>query len=105
MAKIEEIKEGDGENIEDIDGLIDQSGIRQKLQQTDQPQSEDLEIGEAFAAVLYIIPFRWVCRIIAGFSNRLQLPIPPHGSSGLCTVQFMANIRPRSQRNGKSSAM
>ncbi|TIA75341.1 hypothetical protein E3P77_00363 [Wallemia ichthyophaga] len=58
MAKIEEIRDDEAESIENIDELVDHSGVRQKLQQ--QPEPEVLEIGEVFGAVLHIIPFSFL---------------------------------------------
>lgn len=54
MAKIEEISD---DKIENIDEIIQKSNIKDKL---DSHPDDDLEIGEVFAAILYIIPFRSV---------------------------------------------
>lgn len=54
MAKIEEISD---DKIENIDEIIQQSNIKDKL---DSHPDDDLEIGEVFAAILYIIPFSFL---------------------------------------------
>ena len=62
MAKIEEITDNNDDSVEqfeNVDEVIDASGLRHKLRhhpQLDVPN--DLEIGEVFGAILYIIPFR-----------------------------------------------
>ena len=58
MAKIEEINESDnvGEQFDeqfDYDDLIKNSKLNEKIENSDQ----DLQPGEIFISILYIIPF------------------------------------------------
>ncbi|TIC00300.1 hypothetical protein E3Q18_01171 [Wallemia mellicola] len=85
MAKIEEISD---DKIENIDGIIQKSNIKDKL---DSHPDDDLEIGEVFAAILYIIPFR-------------SLPISSHGPPRLSSVQPVAIIQGRGDSDGKSNS-
>ncbi|TIA93413.1 hypothetical protein E3P99_00143 [Wallemia hederae] len=62
MAKIEEIDEFNENNVEqfeNVDEVIDASGLRHKLRHHPQ-HHDDLEIGEVFGAILYIIPFSFL---------------------------------------------
>lgn len=99
MAKIEEISD---DKIENIDEIIQQSNIKDKL---DSHPDDDLEIGEVFAAILYIIPFRSVCWYFYTLSNQRQLSLPPHGSPRLSSVQPMAIIQGRGDSDGKSNSV
>ena len=54
MAKIEEINESDNVDEQyDYDDLIKSSKINEKIENSDQ----DLQPGEIFISILYIIPF------------------------------------------------
>lgn len=99
MAKIEEISD---DKIQNIDEIIQKSNIKDKL---DSHPDDDLEIGEVFAAILYIIPFRSVYWRPECLSNKQQLPLSSHGPPRLSSVQPVAIIQGRGDSDGKSNSL